>query len=92
MKLAGQWPRPERLIHLPPNYKLHIDSIMNYAYNDKNIPEWAAYKEDQLAPQNSEFSEENIDVMYSSEDIEPVEGSTGNKKDNIGWRLKKIDR
>ena len=30
--------------------------------------------------------------MYSSEEIEPVEGSGSTKKDNMSWRLKKIDR
>jgi hypothetical protein len=77
---------------MPPNYKLHIDSIMNYAYNDKNIPEWAAYTEDQVAPQNSEISDENVDVMYSSEEIEAVEGSNGTGRKDVNWRLKKIDR
>jgi hypothetical protein len=48
MQAAERWPIPEQLINRPDRggYQLVIDSIMHAAYDEKEMKEWANYRQE----------------------------------------------
>lgn len=73
MKQAGRFPMPEKLLHVPDNFELQIDSLINAAYNTDLQEQWADYKPDIDAPCNSQESNEDIDFYSSSDESEKNE-------------------
>ena len=67
MKKAKRYPVPEELIHMPYNFKLVIDSIMQKAYNesDNDYNSQASKGPDVPAPCNSQESHEEIEFGSS---------------------------
>jgi hypothetical protein len=71
MQASDRWPIPEQLINRPEkgNFSLVIDSIMHAAYNEKDILEWAAYRQELDVPYNS-MESENEYPLEDSHDSE----------------------
>ena len=42
MQKAKRFPIPEKLLHLPPNFELQIDSLMHAAYNNDSNDDYAS--------------------------------------------------
>jgi hypothetical protein len=61
MKQAKRFPVPEKLLHLPYNFELQIDSLMHAAYQSDMEEEKASLN----APCNSQESMEEIDFNSS---------------------------
>ena len=67
MKEAGRYPIPEQLVGRSKRepYQLRVDSLINMAYREENIREWAEYRQEIDAPYCSMESEEEF-PLYDS--------------------------
>jgi len=97
MQAANRFPMPDALLACPPNYKLKIDSIMHSAYDPENLKDWAEYKQEVDAPNNSTESEDELNIYQSESDDErrkymvpkPV---TRHKANDPNLKQKQFDR
>ena len=69
MKRAKRYPVPEKLLHMPADFHLMVDSIMQKAYNESedDYNSQASKEPDVPAPCNSQESHEEIDFESSGE-------------------------
>ena len=70
MKKSQRFPVPETILHKPADFQLHIDSLMNDAYNSDENDDWTSIRDglDMECPANSIESIEHIDFQSSSDD------------------------
>ena len=68
METGGKFPICEALLARPDYFELKIDSLITYAFNMINVYRNALEVQELGVPQNSEETEEDIDLAYSSGD------------------------
>ena len=68
----GRFPIPEILLNVPDEFDVMIDSYIIKAYNSDEEKKWAEFKPDIDCPNNSLYSEEEIDFDSSSDSVDMI--------------------
>jgi len=88
MQRAKRFPIPEKLLHMPPNFELQIDSLMHAAYNSDSNDELASQQPSIGAPSNSRESNEEMDFDSSDEETNLKRKAVNEDQDIIITRKK----
>lgn len=88
MQKAKRFPIPEKLLHMPPNFELQIDSLMHAAYNSDSNDELASQQPSIGAPCNSWESNEEMDFDSSDEETNQKRKAANKDQDIVITRKK----